>query len=452
MSAAGTSAGALRAVARPGAFMSAMRASRCVNWLFARKQGGGFLLRLDDTDTDRSSEIFATDIEQDLRWLGLDWDSYARQSERLDRYAAAAEKLKAAGRLYPCYETPEELELKRKIALVAWPAAGLRPRGAAPGRRRTRGARGQGRKPHWRFRLNEGPIAWDDLVRGAQQFDAAKLSRPGAGPRRRAAALHAVLGGGRRRVQDHPCHPRRGPCHQHRRADPDLRGAGRHRRRPSPICRCLADEQGEGLSKRAGSLSLGTLRDEGVEPMALVSLLAHIGTSDSIAAHQSLWELVEGFDFGHFSRATPKFDPAELKQLNARVLHTMPFKAAHPRLGALGVKDADELFWFAVRANIERLEEAVDWWRVCRGPMMPIVDDAAFTEEAARHLPPEPWDETTWAAWTEAVKAATGRKGKALFRPLRLALTGRDHGPELKNLLPLIGRARAAARLGGKTA
>ncbi|MGE5146519.1 MAG: glutamate--tRNA ligase [Candidatus Eiseniibacteriota bacterium] len=422
-----------------------------INWLFARQQGGGFLLRLDDTDNERSSDIFAADIELDLRWLGLDWDGYARQSERLGRYAAAAERLKAEGRLYPCYETPEELELKRKIAL----SRGLPPIYDRAALRRGEAERAaleaQGRKPHWRFKLDDGPIAWDDLVRGPQQFDAAKLSDPVLvrADGRPLYTLSSVVDD----VEFAISHVIRGEDHVANTAVQiqiwQALGGAVPAFAHLPL---LADEQGEGLSKRAGSLSLGALREEGIEPMALVSLLAHIGTSEAITAHQSLWELVEGFDFGRFGRATPKFDPAELKQLNARVLHAMPFKGAHPRLGALGVKDADERFWFAIRGNIERLEDAVDWWRVCRGPMMPVIDDKAFADEAARHLPPEPWDEATWGAWTEAVKAATGRKGRELFGPLRLALTGRDHGPELKNLLPLIGRARAAARLGGKTA
>lgn len=422
-----------------------------INWLFARQQGGGFLLRLDDTDSDRSSDIFAADIEQDLRWLGLDWDGYARQSDRLARYAAAADRLKADGRLYPCYETAEELELKRKIAL----SRGLPPIYDRAALRRGEAERAaleaQGRKPHWRFRLNEGAVAWDDLVRGPQHFDAANLSDPVLvrADQRPLYTLSSVVDD----IDFKISHVVRGEDHVANTAVQIQLWQALGGTVPAfahlPL---LADEHGEGLSKRIGSLSLGTLRDEGIEPMALVSLLAHIGTSDAVAPHQSLWELVEGFDFGRFSRATPKFDPAELKALNARVLHGMPFKVAHPRLGALGVKEADEAFWLMVRGNIERLDEAVDWWRVCRGPMMPVIDDTAFADEAARLLPPEPWDEATWGAWTEAVKAATGRKGKELYAPLRRALTGRDHGPELKNLLPLIGRARAAARLGGKTA
>jgi glutamyl-tRNA synthetase len=422
-----------------------------INWLFARQQGGGFLLRLDDTDTDRSSEIFATDIEQDLRWLGLDWDGYARQSDRLDRYAAAADRLQDSGRLYPCYETTEELELKRKIAL----SRGLPPIYDRAALRRGDAERAafdaQGRKPHWRFRLEEGAIVWNDLVRGPQSFDAANLSDPVLvrADERPLYTLSSVVDD----IDFKISHVVRGEDHVANTAVQiqiwQALGA------PVPSfahLSLLADAQGEGLSKRIGSLSLGTLRDEGVEPMALVSLLAHIGTSDAIVPHQSLWELVESFDFARFSRATPKFDPVDLKGLNTRLLHDMPFKSAHPRLGALGLKEADETFWFAIRGNIERLDEAVDWWRVCRGPMMPVVDDADFAAEAARLLPPEPWDEATWGAWTEAVKAASGRKGKELYMPLRRALTGRDHGPELKNLLPLIGRARVAARLGGKTA
>jgi glutamyl-tRNA synthetase len=422
-----------------------------INWLFARQQGGGFLLRLDDTDIERSSDIFAADIENDLRWLGLDWDGYTRQSWRLDRYATAADRLREAGRLYPCYETPEELELKRKIAL----SRGLPPIYDRASLRRGEAERAafeaQGRKPYWRFLLQEGAIAWDDLVRGPQSFDATKLSDPVLvrADGRPLYTLSSVVDDIEFRIS----HVVRGEDHVANTAVQiqiwQALGGATPKFAHLPL---LADARGENLSKRLGSLSVAALREEGIEPMALVSMLAHLGTSEPVVPHRSLWELVEGFDFARFGRATPKFDPIELKGLNARILHDMPYKTAQPRLRALGLEDANEAFWLTVRSNLERFDEVVDWWRVCRGPIMPVIDDPALADQAARLLPPEPWDETTWGAWTEAIRAATGRKGRELYQPLRRALTGRDHGPELKNLLPLIGRARAAARLAGKTA
>ena len=215
----------------------------------------------------------------------------------------------------------------------------------------------------------------------------------------------------------------------------------------------LTDAGGQGLSKRLGSLSVKSLRDDdGLEPMALLSLLARLGTADSIEPVRSLAELVAGFDMSRVSRATPKFDAEELKRLNARLLHETPFAEAEPRLEALGFAGVDERFWLAVRPNLGRLADAAEWWQVTHSPVAPTAPDLDFTRAAAALLPPEPWDESTWSAWIERVKAETGAKGKALFLPLRLALTGREHGPELKNLLPLIGRERALARLSGSTA
>jgi glutamyl-tRNA synthetase len=215
----------------------------------------------------------------------------------------------------------------------------------------------------------------------------------------------------------------------------------------------LTDASGQGLSKRLGSLSLSSLRDEeGLEPMALLSLLAHLGTSEAIEPHLDLGELVAAFDMSHVSRATPKFDPEELKRLNARLLHRTPFAAVGERLAAMGFAGIDERFWLVVRPNLERLADVAAWWQVTHAPVAPTAPDVGFTTRAGALLPPEPWDEGTWGTWIERVKAETGAKGKGLFMPLRLALTGRDHGPELKNLLPLIGRERALSRLAGVTA
>ena len=215
----------------------------------------------------------------------------------------------------------------------------------------------------------------------------------------------------------------------------------------------VAGSEGEGLSKRLGSLSVRSLRqDEGVEPLALTAYLSRLGTSDAIAAAGSLSELAEGFDFAKFGRGTPKFDSDELMRLNAQVLHAAPFAAVADRLAALGMVGVDEAFWLAVRPNLSRLSDAREWWAVTKEAVTPLVDDAAFLARAAELLPDGTWDDTTWGGWTKAVSAATGAKGKALFLPLRRALTAHDHGPELKTLLPLIGRERALARLSGCTA
>lgn len=428
-----------------------------VNWLFAARHGGSFMFRLDDTDEERSTTAFADAIAEDLTWLGLAWDRHARESDRYARYGEAADALKQAGRLYPCYETPEELGLKRK-AMLAQHRPPIYDRSALrltdPDRARLEA---EGRRPHWRFKLNHDDVVWDDLVQGHKHFRGADLSDPVL-IREDGRPLYTLTSV----VDDLDfaiTHIVRGEDHvtntavqvQLFQALIGVAGAG-----AVPIFAHLpliAGSEGEGLSKRLGSLSVRSLRnDEGVEPLALNAYLARLGTSDAIAAASSLSELADAFDFAKFGRGTPKFDADELMRLNAQVLHAAPFEAVAARLAALGMHGVDEAFWLAVRPNLSRLTEALEWWAVTHAAVTPLVDDSAFLATAAGLLPDGVWDDTTWGVWTKAVSAATGAKGKALFLPLRRALTAHDHGPELKTLLPLIGRERALARLSGCTA
>jgi glutamyl-tRNA synthetase len=420
------------------------------NFLFARKMGGRLLLRLDDTDRERSTEEFARGIEEDLRWLGIDWANQVRQSDRFDLYAAAVEALKKEGRLYPAYETPEELELKRKRLLArgrppVYDRAALK---LTPEERARLEA--EGREPHWRFKLESRDVVWDDLVRGRQPVDAASLSDPVL-VRADGTYLYTLPSV----VDDIDLgitHVIRGEDHVVNTA-PQIQlfealGAatpafGHHS--------LLVGADGQALSKRDRALSIQGAREEGIEALAVASYVATLGTSDPVAPHANLDELVQSFDFAKLSRAPARFDPAELRALNARLLHMLPFSAVAARLSAMGI-DGGEAFWEAVRGNLALLGDAKHWWRVAEGPLAPVIEDHDLCHMAAGLLPPEPWDEATWSAWSSAVKAATGAKGKALFQPLRLALTGEEHGPELKHLLPLIGRRRAAARLEGNTA
>jgi glutamyl-tRNA synthetase len=423
-----------------------------VNWLFARKTGGDFLFRLDDTDEERSTQEFADGIARDLTWLGLTWDRFARESDRYPRYDEAAAALKASGRLYPCYETPEQLSLKR-ASLVSQGRPPIYDRAALRLTDEDRARlEAEGRKPHWRFKLTPTPIEWTDLVRGPVHFEGAVLSDPVLirEDGRPLYTLTSVVDD----VDFAITHIIRGEDHVANTAVQiqifEAMGAAAPIFAHLPL---LTDAGGQGLSKRLGSLSVGSLRDDdGIEPMALNSLLAKLGTSDPIEARLTLDELVAEFDLGKIARGTPKFDPEELNRLNARILHLTPFERVAGRLAALGFVGVDAAFWDAVRPNLTRLEDARDWWAVTHAPVEPLIDDAEFLRHAAAVLPEEPWDLATWGAWTNAVKGATGRKGKDLFLPLRRALTGRDHGPELKNLLPLIGRARALRRLNGETA
>jgi len=425
-----------------------------VNWLYARKHGGTFLLRLDDTDVERSKQEHADAILRDMEWLGLTHDRFARESDRMDRYMAATEALKASGRLYPCYETPAELELKRKSLLTR----GLPPIYDRAALKLTdderRKLEGEGHRPHWRLKLAAGDVAWDDLVRGPCHFQGAHLSDPVL-VREDGRPLYTLSSA----VDDIDLgitHVIRGEDHvantavqiQLFQALFDALGGG-----PVPVFAhlpLLVDASGGALSKRFGSLSLETLRADGIEPMAINSLLAHLGTADPVEPFLHLGDLIQGFDFKRFGRAAPRFDPRELQQVNAKLLHLLPYAEVADRLKAMGLAQAGEAFWLAVRGNIERLADARDWWAVCQGAIAPALDNIDMAQKAAALLPAEPWDEKTWSQWTGAIAQATGLKGKALFLPLRRALTGRDHGPELKSLLPLIGRARATARLTGK--
>lgn len=422
-----------------------------MNWLFARRNGGDFLLRMDDTDRERSTAEYAQGIEEDLRWLGLTWDRFARQSDRIDRYEIAAAALRERGLLYPCYETAEELSLKRASQLAQhrpplYDRAALR---LTPADREKLEA--QGRRPHWRLKLDHDPVVWTDLVRGEQQFHGRDLSDPVL-IREDGQPLYTFASV----VDDIEL----GITHVIRGEDHVANTAVQiqlYRFLGGPVpdfghFPLITDIAGQGLSKRLGSLSLKSLREEaGLEPLSILSLLARIGTSDAVSASPSLDALVADFDLGKIGRGTPKFDPEELTRLNAQILHQTDYAVVAGRLAALGVDPAvGEAFWLAVRPNLTHLAQAATWWGVVTGQAdipAPAAEQADFLRTAASLLPQEPWGPDTWGQWTQAVKAATGAKGKDLFMPLRLALTGLDHGPELKALLPLISRARALSRL-----
>jgi len=424
-----------------------------VNWLYARKNNGKTILRLDDTDQNRSTQAFADSIQSDLSWLGLDWDATERQSDRFDSYHAAFDRLKSAGRLYACYETPEELDYKRKRQMRAGKPPVYDREGIALTDEQKTAYEAEGRSPHWRFKLDHAEIVFDDLVRGQVHFHGENLSDPvlvrgdGTYLYMMPSAVDDVDMG--------VTHVVRGEDHVSNSAIQiqlfEALGAAVPTFAHLPL---MTDAGGDGLSKRIGSLSLQDLHDQGVEAMAVNSLLAHLGTSDDIHSFTDLMGLIDSFDIAHFSRATPKFDPDQLWALNARLLHSLPHEQIEGRLADLGLDHADSRFWQAVRANLNKLSDSTLWHAVCFTATAPVIapDDASFLSDTVTHLPDEPWDETTWGTWTAHIKKASGRKGKTLFMPLRLALTGLDHGPELKNLLPIIGRERTVARLTGKTA
>jgi glutamyl-tRNA synthetase len=419
-----------------------------LNWLFARHEGGQFILRFDDTDRERSKEEFVEGIREDLRWLGLTWDREERQSVRFARYDAVVAQLKDAGRLYACYETPDELERRRKRQLA---------RGAPPVYDRASlkltaeekaKLEAEGRRPHWRFLLEERTVAWADLIRGEQTIEASSLSDPVL-VREDGTYLYTLTS-----VVDDAdyaiTHVIRGEDHVANAAVQiqifEAMGASVPAFAHHNL---LVGPDGQALSKRLGSLSIRSFREDGLEPLAVLSHSATIGTSHAVAPYKSLTELAGLFDLAKLSRAPARFDIEELKTLNARLLQELSYDAVSARLEEEGIGGGAP-FWEAVRLNLVVLGDARQWWRIVTGPIEPKLESPDLLAAARDLLPPEPWDGESWGRWTTAVKDATGAKGRALFHPLRLALTGREDGPELKRLLPLIGRERALGRLAGQ--
>jgi len=430
------------------------------NWLFAKTNGGRFILRYDDTDVERSRVEYAEAIAVDLDWLGVKPDRVEYQSKRFDVYARAVEKLKAAGLLYACYETADELERRRKLRLARRlpPVYGREALKLTDAEKAAFEA--EGRKPHWRFLLpnfESDPFAtqrtevhWDDLVRGSQVVDLASMSDPVL-VREDGTYLYTLPS-----VVDDidlgVSHIIRGDDHVTNTgvqiaifralgAEPPV--FGHHN--------LLTTTTGEGLSKRTGALSVGSLRENGYEPMAVASLAILIGTSENVAAAPTMDALAERFDLASISKSSAKFDPAELDTLNRALLHEMSFADAKPRLTALGIEgDKAEPFWLAVRGNLDRFGDVQHWWQIVTGdlPEAPELsdEDREFARAAFTLLPAGPWDQQTWKMWTDAVKSETGRKGKGLFMPLRLALTGQAHGPELADLLVLMDPEKAQSR------
>ena len=418
-----------------------------ITWLFARSEGGHFLFRVDDTDQERSKKEYEDAIEDALTWLGMDWDDKKRQSDRMDRYSAVIDQLKAADRLYPCYETSEELNLKRK-SLLARGKPPIYDRAALSlTDEQIKKYEAEGRQPHWRFKLNHTPITWTDHIRGEVSFDGALLSDPVL-IREDGSPLYHICSV----IDDIDfgiTHVVRGEDHVSNTAFHIQMFEALDAKVPEfahlPL---ISDAEGGKLSKRLGSMSIKDLRDiEGLEPMAISSLLARLGSSDPIEPFSELKPLIESFDFSKFSRGTPKFDVEELNRLNAKILHDKPYDAVKDRLSEMGLGDIDASYWNAVRPNLSRFKDIEEWWQVTNGPVTPKIEDADYIATANDNLPPAPWDENTWSTWTSTLKEKTGRKGRDLFMPLRQAVTGMDHGPEMGVLLPLIGFENTKKRL-----
>jgi glutamyl-tRNA synthetase len=415
-----------------------------LNWLFALKTGGTYVLRLDDTDRERSTEEFARGIEEDLSWLGVTPALKVRQSDRTALYDAARDKLVASGRLYPAYETEEELEIKRgRARLLGKPPIYDRAALALTDEQK-RAYEAEGRKPHWRFKLDGRPVQFNDLIKGPQTVNTASMSDPVL-IRADGTYLYTLPSV----VDDidlEITHVIRGEDHVSNTGTQieifeALGGAvpqfAHHN--------LLTGAEGEGLSKRIGSLSLRELRADGFEAMAVATVAVLTGTSLPVEPYAGLAAMADKLDLSMISHGSARYDPAELESLNARLLHEMPYDVARSRLPRVVGAAA----WEILRANLRKFSDIDSWAEVLAGEARHTIpsEDRAYLTEALELLPPEPWDETTWSQWTGALKEKSGRKGKALFHPLRLALTGREDGPDFKSLLPLLGRKVCRDRL-----
>ena len=416
------------------------------NWMFARASGGKFVLRIDDTDPERSEERFVDAIRADLDWLGMTPDSEERQSARFALYEAWFAALVASGHVYPAYETTQELDLKRKIKA----GRGLPPIYDRAALALSDDARAKleadGVAPHWRFKLDhDSAIAWDDLIRGAAHFDAKTMSDPVI--RRADGSWLYMLPSAIDDAEMGVTHVVRGEDHVSNTALQLQMFAAMGVVPPRFAHEALLTGAEGKLSKRLGSLGVDHFREVGIEPQAVRALLARIGTSDPVEPIADAAPLIAGFDFARFGRAPARFDEAELAALNARILHALPYEAVTERLP----EGMDVAAWEAVRPNLVTLADAVDWWGVIEGPVAVEGDiDAAYLDQALVAAGEIDWSGDPWHALTARLKAETGCKGKALFLPLRRALTGRDHGPDMAALLPLIGRERALERLAAR--
>lgn len=415
------------------------------NWLWARKSAGQFLLRLDDTDLERSRPEYAESIKADLQWLGLHWDGEERQSDRFALYEERFEALKAAGHVYPAYETAQELELRRKVLLGRGlppvydrAALSLTPEQIAS-------YEAEGRQPHWRFRLeHDQPIAWTDLIRGEQRFDPKLLSDPVI--RRADGSWLYMLPSVIDDIAMGVTHVLRGEDHVSNTATQIQMFTALGAELPEFAHEALLTGSEGKLSKRLGSLGVAHFREIGLEPMAIASLLARLGSSMAVEPFADPQPLIDSFDFAHFGRAPARFDEAELASLNQKIVHLLPYSAVSGRLP----EGMDEAAWEAIRPNLETIAGAAEWWQIVTGPIdapEPAGEDRDFLALAHAMLSESDFDATIWRALTERLKAETGRKGKTLFLPLRRALTGLDHGPDMARLLPLIGKDEALTRL-----
>ncbi len=419
-----------------------------INWLFARSQGGIFMLRMDDTDLVRSKAEYEDGIKEDLTWLGLNWDAFAKQSERLSRYEEIKQKLIDSGRLYPCYETQNDLDMKRKLLL----SRGQPPIYDREALKLTKEQHeeflARGEKPHYRFLLEDGAIEWNDLIRGNIQFQAKNLGDPIV--IREDGSMTYILCSAIDDIDFGITHILRGEDHITNTAIGIQITKALGAKPPTIGHISLLKSKVEKISKRIGGFDIKSLRDQFIEPMAIKSLLAKMGTSDSIEAVSDMNQLLKQFELSKFGLSAVNYDFDELKQLNHKLISNLSYKEIKPSLDEKGI-EINEEFWLSIRGNLNSIGEVIDWWNICNKAIKAnnLPENEDFLKQSSTLLPEGEWDISTWDLWIKQIKEKTGRAGKQLFMPLRMALTGKEEGPELKLLLPIIGRDKVIERLRG---
>jgi len=415
-----------------------------IGWLFARANNGKFILRIDDTDLERSKPEFVDAIKEDLEWLGLTWDAIYFQSQRMDMYEEAKKKMIASGRLYQCFETPEELELKKK-SLLSRNMPPIYDRSALKLTAEQKAElTAKGTKSHWRFLMDDKEIAWHDGIRGDIRFDPKKINDPIL--IRADGSMTYMIATVVDDIDLAITDIIRGEDHITNSAVHIQMFEALGAKPPKFAHLSLLKSKDGGISKRSGGFDIRSLREAGIHPLAILSFLAKMGSSDQIEYRKTHAELIADFALTKFSKATATYDIVELERLNTKLTHSLEYEEVKASLPA----QVDKVFWDKVRNNLNTVREVNDWWRICNEHITPIISDANFTKAASELLPMGEWDINTWNHWVTEVKAKTNRNGKELFMPIRLALTAMEHGPELKTLLPLLGREKAYARLHGK--
>lgn len=416
------------------------------NWLYAQKNGGKFLLRIDDTDKDRSKKEYEEAITRDLKWLGLNWDDSFSQSSRIQKYEEIKNHLIEIGRLYECYETPEELEIKRKFQLSAhkppiYDRASLHYTNEQKDQFRK-----EGRKPHYRFLMKDTPIVWNDMIKGQMRYESHNIGDPILV--REDGSMTYMLCSCVDDIEYNISHIIRGEDHLTNTAIQIQIFDALSAKLPSFGHLSLVHQKEGKISKRDGGFEISSLRDnECIESMTINSFFATVGRSEPTKIFKDLESLIENFDISKFSKSPTTYLPEELLRLNHKLIIDLNYSDVKNRLTDIGCKDVTEEFWIAVRPNIQTLKDVKDWWDICT--VTPYVQnlDKEYLSIAKSLLTEDVIKPDTWSIWTKKISEKTGKKGRELFMPLRLALTGRESGPELDAILPMIGKNEILLRL-----